>query len=94
MSMILKMQFRKVYWKLVSMIEHGLDIESQLENGVTTSDQAIAQLLQFNCHRKVPKESASSQRHSPDRDTPFAVYVGLRVFAKTRKRQLIDTLFQ
>ena len=94
MSMILKMQFRKVYWKLVSMIEHGLDIESQLENCVTTSDQAIAQLLQFNCHRKVPKESASSQRHSPDRDTPFAVYVGLLVFAKTRKRQLIDTLFQ
>ena len=25
---------------LVSMIEHGLDIESQLEKGVTTSDQA------------------------------------------------------
>ena len=80
--------------ELVSMIEHGPDIESQLENGVTTSDQAIAQLLQFNCHRKVQKDSASSQRHSPDRETPFAVYVGLLVFAKTRKRQLIDTLFQ
>ena len=31
--------------EFVSMIEHGSDIESQLENGVITmSDQAIAQL--------------------------------------------------
>ena len=59
------------------MIEYGPDIESQLENGVTTSDQDIAQLLQFNCHRKVPKDSALSQRHSSDRETSFAVYVGL-----------------
>ena len=80
--------------ELVSMIEHDPDIESQLENGLTKSDEAIAQLLQYNCHRKAPKGSGSSQRHSSDRETPFAVYVGLLLFAKTRKRQLIDTLFQ
>ena len=76
------------------MIEHGPDIESQVENGLTKTDEAIAQLLQYNCHRKAPKGSGSSQRHSSDRETPFAVYVGLLLFAKTRKRQLIDTLFQ
>ena len=30
----------------------------------------------------------------PDREPPFSVYVGFLIFAKTRKRQLIDTLFQ
>ena len=33
-------------------------------------------------------------RHSKDRETPFAVYVGLKVFAKTRKRELIDKLHE
>jgi hypothetical protein len=32
------------------MIERGPDIESQLENGVTKSDLAIAQLLQYNVY--------------------------------------------
>ena len=61
---------------------------------LTKSEEAIAQRLQYNCHRKAPKGSGSSERHSSDRETPFAVYVGLLLFAKTRKRQLIDTLFQ
>ena len=72
--------------ELVSMIEHGPDIKSQIANGVTKSDQAIAQLLQYNCHKKVPKNTAPPQRHSSDRETPFVVYVGQILFAKTRKR--------
>ena len=47
--------FPQCLLQLVSMIEHGPDIESQLENGVTKSDFAIAQLLQYNCHKKAPK---------------------------------------
>lgn len=38
--------------ELVSMIEHGPDIKSQIENGLTKSDFAIAQLLYFNSHIK------------------------------------------
>ena len=38
--------------ELISMIEHDPHIESQLENGLTKSDEAIAQLLQYNCHQK------------------------------------------
>lgn len=41
--------------ELVSMIEHGPDIKSQKENGLTKSDFAIAQLLYFNSHRKETK---------------------------------------
>ena len=66
------------------MIEHGSDIKSQLGHGASKSDIAIAQLLQYNCF----------DRHSKDRETPFAVYVGLSVFGKTRKRHLIDILDQ
>lgn len=40
--------------ELVS-IEHGPDIKSQIENGLTKSDFAIAQLLYFNSHRKETK---------------------------------------
>jgi hypothetical protein len=38
--------------ELVSMIEHGPDIKSQIENGLAKSDVAIAQLLFFNSHKK------------------------------------------
>lgn len=80
--------------ELVSMVEHGPDIESQLENGIADSDFAIAQLLLFNFHKKATKNSTVRQKHSSEREPPFAVYVGLLLFAKTRKRNLIDTLFQ
>ena len=32
------------------------------------------------------------QKHSKSRETPFIIYVGLLLFAKTRKRQLIDVI--
>ncbi|CAC5405146.1 unnamed protein product [Mytilus coruscus] len=72
--------------QLVKMIGHGPDIKSQLDNVFTMSDLALAKLLMCNYH--------PNTRHSADRETPFCVYLGLLLFAKTRKRQLIDTLFQ
>ena len=33
-------------------------------------------------------------RHSKDRETPFPVYVGMSVFAKTRKRPFIEILHE
>ncbi|XP_068241183.1 uncharacterized protein [Palaemon carinicauda] len=48
--------------ELVSMIEHGPDIESQIENGVTDSDLAIAQLLVFHYHKKGAKYSSIWQK--------------------------------
>ena len=79
--------------ELVRMIEHGPDIQSQLENDVCRSDMAIAQLLMYNYHAKMPKK-AEQQRHSLERETPICIYIGLLIYARTRKRQLIDTLFQ
>jgi len=77
--------------QFVCMIKHGADIKSQLQHGASKSDLAISQLLQFNCFTKY-QEGTEVHRHSKDRETPFAVYVGMSVFAKTRKRQLIDML--
>ena len=34
------------------------------------------------------------QKHSKSRETPFIIYVDSLLFAKTRKRQLIDILHQ
>jgi hypothetical protein len=80
--------------ELVLMIEHGPDIKSQIENGLGKSDFAIAQLLYFNNHKKGTKNTSEHSRHSSDREPPFAIYVGLLLYAKTRKRELIDALFQ
>ncbi|CAC5404371.1 unnamed protein product [Mytilus coruscus] len=79
--------------QLVKMIEHGPDIKSQLENVSTKSDLALAQLLMFNYHQNTQKVPVQ-HRHSADRETLFCVYLGLLLFAKTRKRQLINALFQ
>ena len=62
--------------EFVCTIEHGADIKSQIKHGASKSDLAIAQLLPYNCFAKY-KEYASTHRHSKDRETPFAVYVGL-----------------
>ena len=81
--------------ELVSMIEHGPDIQSQIENEATSSDLAISQIIQYNCHQSKKKRRAFTIKyHSKYCETPFVIYVGLLLFVKTRKRQLIDTLHQ
>ncbi|CAC5426845.1 unnamed protein product [Mytilus coruscus] len=79
--------------ELVCMIEHGPDIQSQSDNCECKSDLVIAQLIKDNYHAKTPKVS-EQQRHAVDREPHFCIYIGLLIFARTRKRQLIDTLFQ
>ncbi|CAE1171218.1 unnamed protein product [Acanthosepion pharaonis] len=74
--------------QFVCRIEHGVDIKSHLTHGIAKSDLANPQLLQFNCYSK-RREDLTTQIHSKDREVPFAVYVGLKVYAKTRKRELI-----
>ena len=77
--------------QFVSMIEHGADIKSQLRFGASKTDLAMAQLLQYNCYGRCRNEKAT-QRHSKDRETPFPVYIGMAVYARTRKRHLVEML--
>ena len=70
--------------QFICNIEHGVDIKSHLNHGVFKSDIAIAQLLRYNCYNKCTY-GAATHRHSKDRETPFAVYIGMTEFAKHEK---------
>ena len=72
--------------EFVCMIEQGADIKSQLKRGASESDLALAQLSQYNCFEKY-RGGVKVNRHCKDRETPFAVYGGLSVFAKTKNKE-------
>ena len=82
-----------ILFQFVSMLEHGADIKSQLRFGTSKTDLAIAQLLQYNCYERY-KEGAATHRHSKSRETPFPVYIGMSIYAKTRKRTLVNMLHE
>ena len=71
------------------MIEHGVDIKSQLRFGASKTDSAMAQLLQYNCYSRY-KEGAPTYRHSKEREIPFLLFLGMSVYAKTRKKVLVE----
>ena len=79
--------------QFICMIEHGVDIQSKLRFGASKTDLAMAQLLQYNCYAK-NREGAKTFRHSKERETPFPVFMGMSVYAKTRKKVLIDLLHE
>jgi len=77
--------------QFVGMVEHGADIKSQLRFGASKTDLAIAQILQYNCYARY-KEGATTHRHLKDHETPFPVYIGMSIYAKTRKKKLVEML--
>ena len=78
---------------LVSMILDGTNIGGDPELTTTQSALSIAQLMQFNSHARRRKGSIGT-RHKLSNETPLPIYLGLELHAHTRKRQLIDTMFQ
>ena len=81
---------------LVGMILGGPNIESQTNRmRDAQSTLSVAQLLLFNytSSRNANVTSVSYYGHSTDREPPLPVYLGLKVHAETRKRGLIDTLY-
>ena len=76
--------------EFVSVLLNDGDIKSQLEYGTSSVDLVLAQLLHFNCYQN--PSSSTFTRHSKSREPQFSIYVGLLVYAKTRKCQLIDIL--
>ena len=77
----------------IGMEEHGTDIKSQLGFGTSRTEETIAQLLQYNYYSQY-KEGAATHRHSKDNETPFPVYIGMSVYAKTRIRGLAEVLHE
>ena len=80
---------------LVQMILGGTNIENQTDNNedVKSAALSITQLLVFNA-MKYSRKNGSAVRHNLDRETRLPLYLGLLVHNITRKRDLIDKLFE
>ena len=78
----------------VPMIHEGASIKAQSNrSGMTQATLSTGQLLQYNTSNRRLVESTGCH-HTKVRETPLPIYVGLTVYGKTRKRHLMDTLFQ
>lgn len=78
---------------LMSMILEGPNIEEQKQSNQSKQRAAIglSQIAMFNA---VKKSSARyTVRHNKKRETPLPVYLSLLVHAQTRKRDLVDRLY-
>jgi hypothetical protein len=49
----------------------------------------MAQFLQYNCYGRY-REGVATHRYSKDRETLFAVCMGMSVYANTRKRLPVE----
>ena len=78
---------------LVNMILEGPSIKDQAYQPSNPAALSLAQLFKFNSARK-QKDKPTDLRHSLERETPLAIYVGLKVHAETRKRELVEKLSQ
>lgn len=77
---------------LVSMIHSGPSIKSQGVDGLSQATLSVAQLLQYNSFVRQRPE-ITGVHHNKARETPLPVYIGLTIHARTRKRDVIDTMF-
>ena len=58
---------------------------------------SIAQLIIFNSvkHRRTSDTCVSQEvRHSRNQEMPLPLYIGLEIHAATRKRSLVESLFE
>lgn len=80
---------------LVSMIINGSNITDQTDNTKLSQPVlTIAQLLVFNSiKRRRGNVTVPKVHHSQERETPLPIYMGLKVYALTRERKLVDSLF-
>ena len=81
---------------LVYMGLYGASITSQTTVSSTPQPAlTILQLLRFNSSAcKKVKQSPDVPRHNAARETSLPIYLGIMLHSKTRKRELVDKLFE
>jgi hypothetical protein len=86
---------------LVDMVLEGPSIKDQ--SAKTTSDQpalTISQMFMFNAVKHVRtryvkgKVTSGKIRHKAEREVPLPLYIGLKLHAGSRKKGLIEIMFQ
>ena len=81
---------------LVSMILYGPNIKTQ-SSYMSTPQAALtlSQLLKFNSFARCRgRDTSHTLRHREERETPLPQYLGVLIHHKTRKRELVDALFE
>ena len=77
---------------LLNLLMNGSNDE---EPGFSLPVKALAQIILYN-HRIQGRRRESSgephQRHNADKESPFFLYIGLKVLSATRSSELIDIL--
>ena len=80
---------------LVSMILYGPNIKTQ--SSYLSTPQAVltlSQLLMFNSFARCRDDNSHTLRHKQERETPLPQYLGVLIHSKTRKRELVDAMFE
>ena len=80
---------------LVDMVLNETNIKTQLSSAsVPQPTLSLAQLLMFNCSVLRREDvTACSNKHNQEREAPLPIYLCVMVHTKTRKRELVDTLY-
>ena len=80
---------------LVSMVLEGPNIKDQIGECAIQASLSIAQMMKYNWvkYRRKQADTSPSVRHSSALETPLPIYIGLMLHAQTRKRELVDKLF-
>lgn len=80
---------------LVSMVLNGPNIIEQSRlSAIPQSVLTISQLLMYNSSIRRRGNSVSTPKHSRERETPLPIFLGALIHSKTRKRELVDYMFE
>ena len=81
---------------LIGRIIGGTDITDNVATAESKIALTISQLLQFNVvkNKRRKGKEVDSLRHSKESETPFPLYTGLLIHAKTRKKGIVNTFAQ
>ena len=77
---------------LVSIIHNGPSIKSRGVDGLSQATLSVPQLLQYNSFVRQRPET-TGVHHNKARETPLSIYIGLTIHTWTRKRDVIETMF-
>ena len=73
----------------------GIQRESAEQiNSVNKAALSISQLITFNVKEKGTNDPNKNLRSNIDRETPLPLYLGIMIHSKTRKKSVVDTLFE
>lgn len=79
---------------MVGMILNGPSITEQSNSeSLPAAQVSISHLLMYNSVVRRRKETSGTARHNKLRETPLPVYLGVMLHTKTRKRELVDSLY-